>query len=93
MKTIILTIFSTFLINIIFAQDTILFKNMDEIKAKVIEISPNVIRYKIFDDLDGPDIIVNKSEVFMIKYQNHTKDVFGNDSDKYTTEQVTGNIS
>ena len=58
------------------AQDTLIMKNGDEIPAKVLEISPTEIVYKKYDNLEGPVIVVYKSTVFMIKYQNGTKDVF-----------------
>ena len=56
--------------------DEITFKNGDEVKAKVLEINENEIKYKRCDNLDGPIIVVNKSEVFMIKYLNGSKEVF-----------------
>lgn len=56
--------------------DLIIFKNGDELKSKVIEINEREIKYKRCDNLDGPLITVNKSDVFMIKYSNGTKEVF-----------------
>ena len=58
------------------AQDTIVKKNGDEIQAKVLEIGDSLIKYKEFKNVDGPTFTVNKSDVFMIKYLNGTKDVF-----------------
>lgn len=59
-----------------FAQDIIINRNGDEIKAKVLEITPNEVKYKKHDYLTGPTITIVKQEVFMIKYANGTKDVF-----------------
>ena len=59
----------------LFAQDVITLLNGDEIYAKVIEISSTEIRYKRFDNLDGPTIVIQKSEVFAINYENGTRDV------------------
>ncbi len=56
--------------------DMITMKNGDELKVKVIEINDKEIKYKRCDNLDGPLITVNKSDVFMIKYANGTKEVF-----------------
>jgi hypothetical protein len=50
-------------------------KNGDELKSKIIEMGINEIRYKKFDNPDGPVITVQKSEVFMVKYENGTKDI------------------
>jgi len=59
-----------------FAQDIIFLKNGDEIKAMVSEINIDVIKYKKFDNPEGPAYSLKKSEVFMVKYANGTKDVF-----------------
>jgi len=59
-----------------FSQDIILLKTGDEIKATVSEIGIDVIKYKKFDNPEGPAYTLKKSEVFMIKYANGTKDVF-----------------
>jgi hypothetical protein len=61
-------------------QDTIILKNGNEIRSKVLEINNNEVRYKRFDNLDGPTISLMKSEIFMIKYLNGTKDVINIDN-------------
>jgi len=58
------------------AQDIITLKNGNEIKAKVTEISASEIKYKRFDYLDGPTILIAKREVFAINYENGTREVF-----------------
>lgn len=62
--------------NILFAQDLIILKNGDEIKSSVTEVGFDVIKYKKYENLAGPEYILEKSKVFMIKYVNGTKDVF-----------------
>lgn len=59
-----------------FAQDVITKSNGDEIKAKVLEVSQTEIKYKKFDNLNGPTFAISKNEVFMVKYENGSKDVF-----------------
>lgn len=51
-------------------------RNGDELQVKVQEINLNEIKYKRYDNLEGPLISVSKAEVFMIKYENGTKEVF-----------------
>jgi len=60
------------------AQDKITLKNGEEINAKVLEITESEVKFKKADNLTGPTRIIYKSEVFCIKYENGTKDVFGN---------------
>lgn len=70
--------------------DLIVFKNGDEIEAKIIEISVTEIKYKKCNNLNGPTNIVSKSEVLFIKYPNGTKDVF---SDKNVNTAPKDNSS
>ena len=59
-----------------FAQDVITLKNGDDIHALVQEIGEVDIKYKKIDNPNGPNYTQKKSEVFMIKYVNGSKDVF-----------------
>ncbi|HEY0030168.1 MAG TPA: hypothetical protein VGC65_05375 [Bacteroidia bacterium] len=59
----------------VFSQDNIIKKNGDEIKAKVVEVGTTEIKYKKFEKQSGPTYAISKSEVFMIKYEDGTKDV------------------
>ncbi len=59
------------------AQDLLTRQTGEEINVKVVEITPINITYRRFDNPDGPLITVRKAEVFMIRYANGTKEVFG----------------
>ncbi|MBP7809171.1 MAG: DUF4190 domain-containing protein [Bacteroidia bacterium] len=55
--------------------DIIILKNSDEIKAKIVEITETEIKYKKCNDSDGKIYTYKKSEVFMVKYPNGSKEV------------------
>jgi hypothetical protein len=55
--------------------DLIVMRSGEEVRAKVLEVSSTVIKYKRCDLTDGPMYTINKSEVFMVKYPNGTKDM------------------
>jgi C-terminal processing protease CtpA/Prc len=74
----------------LFAQDVITLKSGDEIKAKVLEISPGEVKYKKHESPDGPTYTLTKSEVFMIKYENGEKEVFN--STTTTTSTTTAQV-
>ncbi|MFD1468434.1 hypothetical protein ACFQ48_09375 [Hymenobacter caeli] len=59
------------------AQDLLTKRNGDKLAVKVLEITPLEVKYRRTDNPDGPLISVYKSEVFMIRYANGAKDVFG----------------
>jgi len=79
MKKFFLILFSVVFINALNAQDFIIKKNGDELSAKVQEVGTTEIKYKKFDNQDGPTYTILRTEVFMIKYANGTKEVFGAD--------------
>ena len=58
------------------AQDIILKKDGSEIKAKVLEITEQQVKYKDFDFQNGPIRNINIFDVFMITYENGQKEVF-----------------
>lgn len=59
--------------------DMITMRNGQELFGKVMEVSPKTVKYKRCDNLDGPLMVVNTNDVFMIKYTNGTKEVFTKD--------------
>jgi hypothetical protein len=59
------------------AQDLIILRDGSVVEAKVTEISPSEIRYKRYDNLDGPVIVVPASGVLSIRYENGTVEQFG----------------
>ncbi|MCK9611990.1 MAG: FISUMP domain-containing protein [Bacteroidales bacterium] len=59
-----------------FSQDVIRLKNGNEIKAYVKEIETEVIKYKRFDNPEGPSYSLQKSEISVIIYANGTRDEF-----------------
>ncbi|MCH7597132.1 MAG: hypothetical protein IID35_11330, partial [Planctomycetes bacterium] len=68
------------------SQDIILFKDGSEIKSKVIEITETLIKYKRFDHQDGPLISISKSKVFIITYENGTKELISVDKNEPDVE-------
>jgi hypothetical protein len=57
------------------AQDMIVLKDGNLIEAQVMEITPSEIRYKRFDHLDGPTILVPAANVLSIRYENGSYEV------------------
>jgi hypothetical protein len=57
------------------AQDMIVLTNGSIIEAKVEEISPAEVKYRRYDNLSGPLIIINKSDVLSIKYENGSTEI------------------
>lgn len=58
------------------AQDLITKRDGEDIKAKITEVNQNEIKYKRFDNQDGPTFVISKSEVLMVRYENGTNEVF-----------------
>jgi hypothetical protein len=66
--------------------DIINLRKGDIVKAKVLEINETQIKYKRCDNLDGPLMVINKNDVYSIKYTN------GNTDNFIKTFQVNSNI-
>lgn len=71
-----------------YSQDIIFLRNGQEIEAKVIEILPNLIKYNKWTNQNGPMYSIDKSEVFMIKYTDGSKDVFQEENIAKTTNSI-----
>ncbi len=81
LSLLLLTIFDLHL----FCQDILVLKSGDELKVKVTEVLPDVVKYKKWDNQDGPSYSEAKANIFMIKYKNGTKDVFATKEEKNNT--------
>ena len=58
------------------AQDFVIMKNGDEIKAKVLEITMDEVKYRLYDEPDGVIYTVWKSDIIMIHYESGRSEVF-----------------
>ncbi len=67
-----------------FSQDTLYKRNGDILFTRILEVNPENVKFKKIEFLDGPIYTLEKSELFMIRYQNGLKDVF-------LTEKVESN--
>jgi hypothetical protein len=61
----------------LFAQDTMILQTGEELQVIVKEVGVETIWYKKLANPDGPDYSIPRADVFMIKYENGTQDVFG----------------
>ena len=66
-----------FLCGLVFvkAQDLIAFRDGSVIETKIIETTPNQIKYKRFDYLDGPTLIIPLADILSIRYENGILDI------------------
>lgn len=61
------------------AQDVIVKKDGSTILSKVIEIGTAEIKYKKWNNQNGPNYTIAKSDVQAINYENGEKETFGNE--------------
>jgi len=69
-------IFFIFLSATVFSQDTIFFVKQYQYVVKVIEIEDSKVKYRKFENLEGPIYSVAKNEILAIHYSNGTRDTF-----------------
>lgn len=58
------------------AQDVIVRRNGQSVEARITEVNPDNVRYKRFDNPDGPTFTILISDIQSITYENGTTDVF-----------------
>jgi hypothetical protein len=71
-----------------YSQDIILLKTGEEIKAIVSEIDKDLIKYKKFENPTGPVYSLKSTEVFMITFENGTKEIFNKEPEQKLTEVI-----
>lgn len=80
MKRIIFVFLVSFFISqFCFSQDIILLKNGDSIRSKIMEVGESEVKYKKFDNQNGPVYLSAKSDISQIYYENGTKDTFSSE--------------
>jgi len=57
------------------AQDLIVMRDGNIIEARVMEISSTEIKYKRFEHLDGPTIVIPAANILSIRYENGTSEI------------------
>jgi hypothetical protein len=71
------------------AQDLITTRSGEQIRSKVLEVGPADVRYKKFDNIDGPTYMLLRSEVMSIVYENGTSDIFNDQQFEYYSKPAT----
>ena len=74
-KTLTLTVALLATFNL-FAQDIIITSDAKRIEAKILEVSSSEIKYKEFNNLEGPTFILTNDELNTVIYQNGTVKTF-----------------
>ena len=79
MKAVLKTILTVWLAGMVFfvsAQDVIITKDSKKIDAKVTEVNVDNIRYRDFNNPEGPVYTILKNEIVSILYQNGTVETY-----------------
>lgn len=77
-RILVFSVICLFIASSVYAQDIVVTLDAKSIKAKVLEINDQEIKYKDFENPDGPIYVIKKSEVNMIVYQNGKVETFNN---------------
>lgn len=77
------------------AQDLITTKDGKDIFTKVLEITPDEVKYKLYDEPGGVTYIVKKSDILLIRYESGRNEVFTEESiwdEYYYTREPVQNL-
>tara|TARA_B100001142_G_C14278683_1_gene633967 strand:+ start:844 stop:1251 length:408 start_codon:yes stop_codon:yes gene_type:complete len=68
--------------------DNIILRSGDEISAKILEVTPELVKYKKCNKSDGPIYTVYNSDILMLRYSDGTKDIIDNQNLKSSKKTV-----
>lgn len=92
MKKMLLTLFACMAsFGYAIAQDVITTREGKDIQAKIVEVTSDEIKYKKFNNPDGPLFTLKKSEVLIVRYQNGENEVFANEPQQGKQKNNTWN--
>jgi hypothetical protein len=74
-----------------FSQDVISKKDGTELKVKVTEVTEEAIKYKKFENLDGPTYSLETAKIVKIKYENGSEESYAAVENKANTTQTASN--
>ncbi|MBL7923227.1 MAG: hypothetical protein JNL88_03425 [Bacteroidia bacterium] len=72
----IITLFLLTVASLGYAQDVITLSDGRTVQAKILELTPDQVKYKKFDNPDGPTYTVPVGNLTKIKYANGSEDTF-----------------
>lgn len=76
-----------------YAQDILTTRSGEDILTSIVEVGQTEIKYKKFENKEGPVYTIAKAEVLMIRYENGTKDIFEKDPTPVVTGPASGTAS
>jgi hypothetical protein len=88
MKNLLLIILFASSSNFIKAQDTLTMRSGENVIVKIIEVGSNEVKYKKIENLNGPIFATLKSDLYLIRYENGSKDDFSNIGKVANTQEL-----
>ena len=73
------------------AQDLITTREGKDIQAKIIEVTSDEIKYKKYNNQEGPTFTLKKSEVLIVRYSNGENEVFANETKSNNSRNTVSN--
>lgn len=80
LKTLITAVITLITVTVIKSQDIIYTISGGKITAKVLEINPKEIKYKSYSNIEGPNYVINNSDVVLIQFANGTSQIINQDA-------------
>lgn len=70
------------------AQDIITTKDGKDIQSKILEVNANEVKYKKYNNLDGPTFTLSKSEILIVRYEMAKTRCFKNITTLWTRNTI-----
>lgn len=93
LKLNILSLFIVGLLNSVFSQDKLIKNDGTELNVNIVEINATEIKYKRFDNPDGPLYISPKSDFARAEFNNGVKEIFKSQTPETQVKPITAATS
>ncbi|RMG54058.1 MAG: hypothetical protein D6722_29565 [Bacteroidetes bacterium] len=88
MRNLLISILFLGCITPLMGQDVIIRKNGLEIEAEVLRVDPEEVLYKRWDNLDGPEFVLQRAQIVLIRYADGRVQIM--EEDFYESEEEEG---
>ena len=89
LKKLTATLFLLCVVGMASAQDVIVKKDQSTVMSKVLEITSTEIKYKKWNNQDGPTYSIDRSEVLSINYENGEVEKFTGSTNDQQSKKAT----
>lgn len=92
-KKLVITLIALFIGQFVFAQDIITTKKGEDIKVKILEVTQTELKYRLFNEPDGPLYSMRKTDILIVRYASGRNEVFNQNTTTTPSSSTNNNYN